>query len=111
MGEMVNKPHEASWSGLFLASLSAVFLSACTTVGPNFEKPQAEAPPEWLQADSEQINTDPAAYREWWKNFNDPVLDQLIDRAYQNNLTLQIAGLRVYEARAILGVATGWQEN
>ena len=93
--------------GLVTAVLSMLFLTACTTVGPDFEKPQAEVPPEWLEAENEQISTDPAAYRDWWKNFNDPVLDQLIDRAYQNNLTLQIAGLRVYEARAVLGVATG----
>ena len=84
-----------------------IFLSACASVGPDFEKPQADVAPEWLQADNEQISTDPATYREWWKNFNDPVLDELIDRAYRNNLTLQIAGLRVYQARAVLGVATG----
>jgi len=98
---------KASRVGLIVVGVSSLFLSACTTVGPDFEKPQPEVAPEWLQAENEQISTDPATYRDWWKNFNDPVLDQLIDRAYQNNLTLQIAGLRVYEARAILGVATG----
>lgn len=103
----MNNTHNSSWSGLFLASLSVIFLSACASVGPDFEKPQADVAPEWLQADNEQISTDPATYREWWKNFNDPVLDELIDRAYRNNLTLQIAGLRVYQARAVLGVATG----
>jgi NodT family efflux transporter outer membrane factor (OMF) lipoprotein len=104
---MVNRTRNVSWPGLFLASLSVLFLSACASVGPDFEKPEVDVAPEWLQAENEKISTDPAAYRDWWKNFNDPVLDQLIDRAYQNNLTLQIAGLRVYEARAILGVATG----
>lgn len=98
---------KVSRTGLVLVGACSLFLSACTTVGPDFEKPQPEVAPEWLQAENEQISTDPAAYRDWWKNFNDPVLDQLIDRAYENNLTLQIAGLRVYEARAILGVATG----
>jgi NodT family efflux transporter outer membrane factor (OMF) lipoprotein len=39
--------------------------------------------------------------------FNDPTLDTLIQSAYNQNLTLQIAGLRVLEARAVLGVATG----
>jgi len=104
---MVNKMRNAPGFGLLLAVVYAVFLSACTTVGPDFEKPQPEVADEWLQSDSEQISTDPAIYKAWWKNFNDPVLDTLIDRAYGNNLTLQIAGLRVYEARAILGVATG----
>jgi outer membrane protein TolC len=35
------------------------------------------------------------------------VLDSLIDMAYQQNLTLRIAGLRILEARANLGIATG----
>jgi NodT family efflux transporter outer membrane factor (OMF) lipoprotein len=37
------------------------------------------------------------------------VLDSLIDTAYRQNLTLQIAGLRIMEARAQLGVAAGFQ--
>ena len=93
--------------GAFVTGFYLVFLSACTTVGPEFEKPQVAVAPGWLQAGTEKVSTDPATYREWWKSFNDPVLSTLIERAYQNNLTLQIAGLRVYEARAILGVATG----
>src|SRR5208337_4891858 len=36
-----------------------------------------------------------------------PVLDRLIDRAYRENLTIRIAGMRVLEARAELGIAIG----
>jgi NodT family efflux transporter outer membrane factor (OMF) lipoprotein len=39
--------------------------------------------------------------------FNDPVLDELIQTAYEQNLSLQIAGLRVLQARAQLGIVTG----
>lgn len=39
------------------------------------------------------------------KNSNDPTLDRLIDTANAQSLTLQIAGLRVDEARAILSIA------
>ena len=41
--------------------------------------------------------------------FNDPVLNSLVETAYQQNLPLQIAGLRVLEARAQLGIAFGFQ--
>jgi NodT family efflux transporter outer membrane factor (OMF) lipoprotein len=41
--------------------------------------------------------------------FNNPVLDQLIETAHQQNLPLQIAGLRILEARAQLGIARGNQ--
>jgi NodT family efflux transporter outer membrane factor (OMF) lipoprotein len=77
-------------------------------VGPDFEKPEAEVAASWSDADVDQVVvTESVEHREWWKNFNDPVLDKLIQTAYEQNLTLQIAGLRVYEARAILGYASG----
>ena len=43
----------------------------------------------------------------WWKSFGDPTLDELIERASEQNLPVQIAGLRILEARAQLGVAIG----
>jgi outer membrane protein TolC len=39
--------------------------------------------------------------------FNDPVLLRLIELAYEQNLTLRTAGVRVLEARAQLGIAIG----
>jgi HlyD family secretion protein len=41
-----------------------------------------------------------AVDKQWWRAFNDPALDQLIQLAYQQNLPLQIAGLRILESRA-----------
>jgi len=61
----------------------------------------------WLEDADDRISTDGGDYREWWKNFNDPALESLIQYAYENNPTLEIAGLRVYEGRAVLGIATG----
>jgi NodT family efflux transporter outer membrane factor (OMF) lipoprotein len=46
-------------------------------------------------------------HRDWWSVFQDPVLDVLIQKAYEDNPTLQVAGLRVLEARARLGYAEG----
>jgi NodT family efflux transporter outer membrane factor (OMF) lipoprotein len=46
-------------------------------------------------------------YRDWWKSFHDPALNQLIHIAYNQNLTLLSAGTRVLQARAVLGVAIG----
>jgi outer membrane protein TolC len=36
----------------------------------------------------------------WWKNFNDPILDQLIEECLRDNLSLQSAGLRIIQARS-----------
>ncbi len=41
----------------------------------------------------------------WWRHFNDPVLDQLIEQAVANNKTLAMAKARVEQARATVGFA------
>jgi len=85
-----------------------LFLSGCA-VGPDFVRPVAPEEEEWIDSDNPQIKSEPADLTDWWKVLNDPVLDSLIEKAYQQNLTLQIAGLRIMEARAQLGVAAGFQ--
>lgn len=92
---------------LTCALLAASLMSGCATVGPDFEKPTADTAGNWIEAGDDRVDTEPAEHQEWWKNFDDPALDQLIERAYAENLTLRIAGLRVHEARARLGVSVG----
>jgi NodT family efflux transporter outer membrane factor (OMF) lipoprotein len=82
--------------------------SGCMKVGPNFVKPEANVNANWLEAGQyKQISTKPDDYRNWWGSFNDPVLDSLIQKAYHQNLSLQIAGVRVLQAQAQVGVAVG----
>jgi NodT family efflux transporter outer membrane factor (OMF) lipoprotein len=83
------------------------FLMAGCMVGPDFVKPTAPAESRWLQAQDTRIKTEKSDYRDWWMVFNDPVLASLVDAAYQQNLPLQIAGIRVLEARAQLGISVG----
>jgi len=76
-------------------------------VGPDFKRPPAPTTQSYHEAPTTQISTDSNQKAEWWKSFNDPVLDHLVDLAYGQNLTLQVAGLRVLEARAVRGIAVG----
>jgi NodT family efflux transporter outer membrane factor (OMF) lipoprotein len=78
-------------------------------VGPDFKKPEAAVPASWSAKADPRIATQPAADTQWWKSFNDATLDRLIDFAYRQNLPLQIAGLKIVEARAQFGIATGLQ--
>jgi NodT family efflux transporter outer membrane factor (OMF) lipoprotein len=77
------------------------------TVGPNFLRPKVKVAPTWMEAGDERVKNEPANYRNWWHAFNDQILDRLIDRAYRENLSVRIAGVRVLEARAQLGIAAG----
>ena len=83
-------------------------LGGCA-VGPKFTKPETKPSENWSTRTDPQIATDSAVAAAWWKMFNDPALDRLIELAYQQNLPLQVAGLRIVESRAQLGIATGRQ--
>lgn len=76
-------------------------------VGPGFHRPAATVSKSWTEAGDTRVKAGFADERSWWKVFGDPVLDGLIDRAYRENLSLRVAGVRVLEARAQLGIATG----
>jgi NodT family efflux transporter outer membrane factor (OMF) lipoprotein len=89
---------------LGIVALAAVMVASCT-VGPDFARPETKVPPSWNDhsqaptgADHTTAIADPDP--KWWLAFGDPVLTSLIRRASQGNLDLQIAVVRIAEARA-----------
>ena len=90
--------------------VAALLMSACTTLGPDFSQP----PVPWLQdwsggawrtlADEASRRADPRD-DEWWRYFDDPLLDQLVAEAQRLNPGVRTAGMRIMEARAQLGIA------
>lgn len=88
--------------------LVAVMAYGCMA-GPNYRRPAVTVSKNWIEASgkSGRVSNRASDYRNWWKMFHDPVLDRLVGLAYRNNLSLQIAGVRVIEARAELGIAAG----
>jgi NodT family efflux transporter outer membrane factor (OMF) lipoprotein len=88
------------------AALSA--LAGCS-VGPSFTTPKATVAAAWRAENDPRLTTQTAVDTRWWRTFGDPALDRLVELAYQQNLPLQVAGLRIVEARAQLGIATGLQ--
>ena len=71
-------------------------VSACT-VGPDYVKPAVDIPEDWrytIEDASGTVNT------RWWEQFNDPVLDALINEALVNNKDVRIAAARVEEYAA-----------
>jgi NodT family efflux transporter outer membrane factor (OMF) lipoprotein len=91
-----------------ILTVFAIMLSSCTKVGPDYVRPEASISPNWLDARDVRLEVDPAKSGAWWEVFNDPVLNRLIERAYHDNLSLKIAGVRVLEARAQLGITVGF---
>ncbi|EKO3799814.1 TolC family protein [Vibrio harveyi] len=94
-----------------LAILSVLGLSACTTLGPDYVHPEQTAlPSNWsLEKAAQDTQQSEQKLQQWWQQFNDPTLNQLVEMASQQNLDLEAAGLRIVQARSLLGISTGLQ--
>jgi NodT family efflux transporter outer membrane factor (OMF) lipoprotein len=100
----------------FLAALTLA-LAGCTPltdyvhngfkVGPNYCRPAAPVAPHWIDENDKRVRSDREALNSWWTVFNDPVLNNLVECAYRQNLSLREAGFRVLEARAERGIVAG----
>lgn len=86
---------------------SVLLCAGCMKVGPDYARPKTEVAQSWIEARDERVSTEATDCRAWWEAFGDPVLTGIVERAYRENLTLKIAGVRVLEARAQLGIAVG----
>ncbi|RZA28523.1 MAG: TolC family protein, partial [Lysobacteraceae bacterium] len=104
---------QRSGTGAMAVAASAL-LGACKMAGPDFTVPATpSALATWdggalasATAGAASPGGRPGAHtQDWWRNFNDPVLDRLIAEAQRVNPTVRIAGLRIMEARAQLGIA------
>ncbi|NPT53106.1 efflux transporter outer membrane subunit [Paraburkholderia elongata] len=88
----------------------AVALNGCMNVGPNYSLPKqalvnaplANAPIEGADAKLTTRQNVPAV---WWKLYDDPVLNSLVDEALQSNTDLRVAAANLARSREALGVA------
>ncbi len=77
-------------------------------VGPEYCRPPAASVADnWIDSDDPRVLIQPPLYHDWWSVFQDPVLNNLVDSSYQQNLTLREAGTRVMQARAARAMVVG----
>ena len=99
-------------SRVILILFSCLLVSSCS-LAPKYEQPKTEqyTGDSFVQAASEE----PAPTIEsisWWQQFDDPVINTLVEQALENNLDLRVAASNVLETEALVRVATGrrWPE-
>ncbi len=112
-----NKATPQKYTLIAGVAIAACLLAGCTStrqwwqngfkVGPNYGRPPAPVADKWIDADNPNVKSEATDYSYWWTVFNDPVLNELVYTAYEQNLPLKIAGLRILEARAQRGIAAG----
>jgi multidrug efflux system outer membrane protein len=76
----------------------SLFAGGCA-VGPRYKAPQP-APAQFHSAEAQLTTTAPFDER-WWKQFEDPVLDDLMEKALVANNDIHIARARLVEARSV----------
>ncbi|MBV8681082.1 MAG: efflux transporter outer membrane subunit [Aquitalea sp.] len=81
-----------------LPLLLSLTLTACA-VGPDYSRPKLDLPATTSDTTQASIQAD------WWQQFHDPVLDQLIAEALQHNADLATASAQLDEAAALAGIA------
>ena len=83
-----------------------LLLTGCT-VGPDYSRPEIATPEVYRSASpnpSAAVSTQLLGDQKWWDVFQDPVLQQLIRLALQQNYDVRIAASRVLQAQAQLGI-------
>ena len=83
-----------------------LIFSGCK-VGPDYVRPEASVPDQWHEKAVQGLEDGSANLQTWWTVFDDPILEDMIQRSRAENLDLQIAYFRIMESRALLGVASG----
>lgn len=90
---------------LAFSLLAAALLQACTTVGPDYQRPEVALPAAWHAPVMAPGEAAEVADTRWWRAFGDPALDALIDDALVNNKDLLIAAHRMAQFAARVDVA------
>lgn len=80
-------------------TLIALALGGCR-LGPNYARPEVAPPEAWVQPADTATSI---ANIPWWEMYDDPVLQDLIRAAIEQNLDVRIAAARIEEARARYG--------
>lgn len=101
----------SKFSRLAIFSLIAVALSGCM-VGPDYKQPEVSLKEQWKAQTGGSFSQAIEIVRsaqinpvDWWLQFDDPTLNALLSVAAKQSLTLQQAAVRIYQARAQLGVS------
>ncbi len=85
---------------LSLTVLAVSFALLGCMVGPNYQRPQVDTPQSWRFEDKEAKDV---ANTAWWQQFDDPVLNDLIHIALQENKDVKIAAARVEQFIGLYG--------
>jgi NodT family efflux transporter outer membrane factor (OMF) lipoprotein len=91
---MKTKSMTNKFNSILLSITGVAFLTACSTT-----KPQVQTPEIASEFDAPQGQAQKEVTLDWWSQFHDPCLEQLLNMVADENLQLSEAAARISEAR------------
>lgn len=76
----------------------ALFLAGCS-LAPSYQRPVQNLPPAWEESEAAGLEA------QWWRRFNDPTLDAMVQEALHHNRDLAASMARVEQAAAAAGIS------
>jgi len=87
-----------------------LMMSGCMTLGPDYNRPEVTLQENWLESQKTPLLNESPQEKLWWKTaFNEPQINELIELALKQNLSLRSAGLKVLQSQQQLAIAIGNQ--
>ncbi|MFT4173116.1 MAG: efflux transporter outer membrane subunit [Rhodocyclaceae bacterium] len=83
-----------------IAALVAVLVAGCA-VGPDYQRPEQPLPSQYDAVTASSAGAAQVA-PDWWRTFNDPQLDGLVQKALTDSSDVRIAIARIEQADAVL---------
>jgi NodT family efflux transporter outer membrane factor (OMF) lipoprotein len=97
---------DGAMTGRLLCLVAALLLAACADVGMRpYARPSVPAKAAWANSASLPLSKTELIVPDWWHEFRDPYLDQLVSRALAGNVDLAVLAARIGVANAQIGEA------
>lgn len=93
----------AAHSPFLAATLLAILVTGCATVGPDYHKPEVKLSEDYqgqAALAARKVQQPAPPLDQWWTGFNDQELERIIHRVLAQNLDLAAAMARINQARA-----------
>lgn len=80
-----------------------LMLAGCQSIWPDYSRPALDLPAQYTEsADSNSNDNSSGISKTWWTLYQDPILNDLVNKALLNNTDIKLAVGRIEEADALL---------
>lgn len=91
---------------LCTAFVAMVVVSACANLaGPDYTRSSVPWKDLWSEQSDVRLSVEKSLAIDWWREFNDPYLNELVERALRGNFNLKVLVARINAAGAVTGQA------